>query len=182
MKKLLCFTLFLFSLMVYSNAQVLAINNHTNEKEEKSDEKANDSINEEKIPVFVFNLYSSAKETHTYEGNTSFWGEVAGSKKEKVEEMYLYTTTIAPGNPGTKTIIRKPAIYNAVQKLEKFYRKKVRKGVYSEKEAESAFLKVLNVAEAAFPESTSEFEEKLKATNDIEQLALIFDKAIIKVN
>ena len=182
MKKLLYLEILFLMLIVHAKAQpIFALGTENKDPGERKDMSKMETGNE-KIPVFVFNVYSLENNDLPDENSSNFFGELAGKKKMRLQETYTFSTPIAPGNPGTKTIVRKPAIYNAVVRLEKYYRKQVKKGECPEEEARASFLKVLDVAQAAFPESTTEFEQELSSTKNIETIAQIFNKAIVKTN
>jgi len=127
------------------------------------------------ILKFSFINYTTKSEASTAERNES--NDVIDNTFDRFQKLYTYTTTIAPGNPGLKTVVRKPVIYNTVIKLNKHYQKQLKKGKLTENDVRRAFSKTLNIAIAAFYNDTKEFEEVLKSTKEITTLAKIFEKA-----
>ncbi len=89
-------------------------------------------------------------------------GDENARLKDYVTENYTSTEPIAPGNPMTRIVIRKPAIFNAVKAIEKYYLAGVKKNEISQVEAEAGFRNVLQVAVAAVSENSQEFEEVLQ--------------------
>lgn len=126
-------------------------------------------------PVFVFNYYQTGSNNCITNENVCL-----EEKFKLFQQTYTFTTPIAPGNPGLKTVVRKPPIYNSAMKLDKHYRKQIRKGDSLNQEANLCMAKVLDVAIAAFYEESGLFEALLKNTKDINELALIFENAVIK--
>ena len=128
-------------------------------------------------PVFVFNYYQTGS-------NNGLTNDIfcLDEKFKLFQQTFTYTTPIAPGNPALKTVIRKPPIYNSAIKLDKHYRRQIRKGDRSKQDADLAMAKVLDVAMAAFYDISENFEELLKNTKDINELALLFENALIKTH
>jgi len=96
--------------------------------------------------------------------------------KEYIVKKYTRAEPIAPGNPLTRIVIRKPAIFNAIKTIEKYYLAGIRKNEVPKQEAENGFRKVLEVAVAASSENTQSFEEVLqKNRRDAHKLIEMFN-------
>ncbi|TKG88481.1 hypothetical protein EYV94_26960 [Puteibacter caeruleilacunae] len=108
------------------------------------------------------------------ESGTHSLGNLIAKKQFLFEKTYTYSTPIAPGNPGMRTVIRKPLIYNAVQKLERYYKKQMKKQKLTSNDAQTSYKKVLDVAQAAFSEDTEKFEAHIRTIKDIEDLHSLF--------
>lgn len=128
------------------------------------------------IDQFVFSKYASKE----IEENNENIEAVLAEKFQILHQTFTYTTPVAPGNPGLKTVVRKPVIYNAMTKLEKHYRKLLKDGSISEREAQIALSKAIDVALAAFYGDTEKFESTLKSTKDIRVVAQIFEQTVIR--
>lgn len=127
------------------------------------------------VEQFSFNRYTSE---NVLNSNLDIEAQLA-EKLQILNNTYTYTTPIAPGNPGLKTVVRKPVIYRGVMKLEKFYRKEIKEGRLKEEEAQLAFLKTIDVALSAFYCDTEKFESTIKSAKDIRTIAQIFQQAIV---
>jgi hypothetical protein len=127
------------------------------------------------VELFSFNRYTSENTSNSNQDIEALLNE----KLQVLNNTYTYTTPIAPGNPGLKTVVRKPVIYSVVMKLEKFYRKEIKEGRLDEEEARLAFLKTIDVALSAFYCDTEKFESTIKSTKDIRVVAQIFQQAIV---
>jgi hypothetical protein len=107
------------------------------------------------------------------------FGDLVAKKIYLLEAKYTYQISIVPGNPQTKTVIRKPVIYDAVQKIEHHLKKSVKKGDVSLDVAEADFNKVLDVAFNVLTVDTESFEKAISKSNDINSLTNLFTKRVI---
>ncbi len=107
-----------------------------------------------------------------------FLGEKIASKVYLLESKYTYQVEIVPGNPQTKTVIRKPAIYDAVQKIERHLKKSIKKGEVSIETATTDFNKVLDVAFNVLTADTEDFEKAISKTSDVKSLTSLFTKQV----
>ena len=109
------------------------------------------------------------------------FGDLVAKKLYLLAAKYTYQVAIIPGNPQTKTVIRKPVIYDAVQKIEHHLKKSVKKGDVSLEAAETDFNKVLDVAFNVLTVDTESFEKAITKTNDNNSLTNLFTKRVILV-
>lgn len=101
--------------------------------------------------------------------------------KDYILKTYTRNEPIAPGNPLTRIVILKPAIFNAVKKIEKYYLAELKKNELTKQEAESGFQQVLKVAVAAATENTQSFEEALQDNRkDTQKLIDTFNQVKLK--
>lgn len=77
-------------------------------------------------------------------------------------ESYTDQVPIAPGNPSMRIVIRKPSIYNAVRKIDKYYSRQVAHGAMNSANARKGFERVLTIAIAAISENSQSFEDALQ--------------------
>ncbi|GET21921.1 MULTISPECIES: hypothetical protein [Prolixibacter] len=82
--------------------------------------------------------------------------------KDMFNESYTDKEPIAPGNPATRIVIRKPSIYNAVRKIDKYYSKQVARGEMNSANARKSLERVLTIAIAALSERSQSFEDALQ--------------------
>ena len=108
------------------------------------------------------------------EANYKF-GEEAGYLYSLFMSVYVVREEVVPGDPTRRTVIRKPAIYNAVRSLEKHYNKEVKKNGLSSAVATSEFLQILKIALAAFDSESKSFEDSLQENRkDATSLTAVF--------
>lgn len=103
---------------------------------------------------------SDYKESATTEGE-SFDASLA-PLVDMFNESYTDQEPIAPGNPSMRIVIRKPSIYNAVRKIDKYYSRQVAHGTMNSANARKGFERVLTIAIAALSENSQGFEDALQ--------------------
>ena len=106
------------------------------------------------------------------------FGDQVSRKLYLLKTKYTYNIQTVPGNPQTKTIIRKPVIYDAVMKIEHYLKKSVRKGTISNESAAFTFNKVLDVALNAFAADSNNFEKTIGKTDDLASLIILFTNRV----
>ncbi len=125
----------------------------------------NKSSNEGNIYRHEFTVYTDDGEWKSIPDNVAgnhFLGKEIAKKSWLMESMYTYRTPVGPGNPGVKTVIQKPLIYNAIHRINKYYKKQVREGILSEMQAGEKYSHYLSISIAAFSQNTVDFEKELK--------------------
>ena len=106
------------------------------------------------------------------------FGPLVSRKLYLLQSKYTYQVPVVPGNPQTKTVIRKPVIYEAVQKIEHYLKKSVRKGIVSNEEAVTEFNSVLDVALNIFAADSNSFEKAISKSDDPSSLIVLFTKRV----
>lgn len=144
------------------------------------DTKTNKS-NAPALPVFEFRASSAEFDLNSVSkdmiGEHDF-GQTVSEKLYLLETKYTYEVPIIPGNPQTRTMVRKPVIYDAVKKIEKHLKKSVKKGEISAEVASSDFNKVLDVAFNVLTAETESFEKTIAETNNPNLLTNLFTKRV----
>jgi len=152
---------------------VLALNNG-------GDSKTNNS-GSISLAVYEFKAYPIDEEISSIPkemiGDHVF-GKVVAEKMYLFESKYTYQVPIVPGNPQTRTMIRKPVIYDAVMKIERSLKKSVKKGEITTEAAASDFNKVLDVALNVLTAETGNLEKEISKTNNTPLLTSLFTKRI----
>jgi hypothetical protein len=106
------------------------------------------------------------------------FGPRISEKMYLLEAKYTYQVPIVPGNPQTRTMVRKPVIYDAVRKIERNLKKQVKKGEISTEIASTEFNKVLDVAFNVLTAETTSFEKAITENNDVNSLTNLFTKRV----
>jgi hypothetical protein len=139
------------------------------------------AINAKKSPVFEFKAYPK----DSYLDNISremagehLLGELVAKKIYLFNEFYTSEENLFPGNPATKTIIKKPVIYEAVKRIERDLKKSVKKGETSVSEASSILNTVLDVALNVKTEDTGDFEKAVTNATDTKSKIELFTKMV----
>lgn len=109
---------------------------------------------------FVLALDDYTNHAYAKAHATSFGRDIA-CLLSVMNERYLRKLQVVGGDPSTSTQIQKPAIYNAVKKIEKHYRAKARKSALTRIDV-ATFEHVIKVAIASLEEDSTDFEAALK--------------------
>ena len=132
--------------------------------------------------TFAFNYVESRLDDSEIDETTvrkHFLGEEVGRKMALLNESYVFYEEVTPKNPLPTRVVDKYAIYSSVKKLNSYYKKAVKKKVYTDEQAFERFTKVLNVALCIRYQDTQEFEEHLLENKGVDQLDQIFKSKII---
>ena len=101
-------------------------------------------------------------------------------KLHLLKDTYTYVEPPSPTSPGEKTVIVKPSIYNSLLKLNRYYKKQVKKGEMSVEEASEKLNHYLDVALSVFIEDTDTFEDKLRKAKGPDEISNVFSMVVLK--
>ena len=144
------------------------------------DSKTN-KLNTTTLPVFQFMASSNDADLSSVSKDMiseHVLGTLVAEKLYLLEAKYTYPVPIVPGNPQTRTMVRKPVIYDAVKKIERNLKKQVKKGEISTEVASGEFNKVLDVAFNVLTAETASFEKAITETKDVNSLTNLFTKRV----
>ncbi len=99
---------------------------------------------------------------------------------DKFLKMYVEYQSTGGAYASEKKIIHKEEIYNSIGNFDKYFKKMVRKDEISQSEAVRRYYLILSSAISIRYYDTSEFENILKATRDIEQKEKYFNNLTIR--
>src|SRR5664280_246474 len=136
---------------------------------------------EKKSPVFEFKAYpkDSYLNSITKEmAGEHLLGELVAKKIYLLNEFYTSEENLFPGNPATKTVIKKPVIYEAVKRIERDLKKSVKKGETSVSDASSIMNTVLDIALNVQTEDTRDFEKAIESANSTKSKIDLFTKMV----
>ena len=131
--------------------------------------------------LFEFNAYSRDSELEgitTEMAGVHIFGELTAKKIVLLDQKYTSEVPVVPGNPKTRTIIRKPVIYDSVKKIEKELKKSVNKGEKTLETASSEFNKVLDVALNILTSDTKDFEKTINNTDSVKERIELFTNQV----
>lgn len=135
------------------------------------------TTNTSNLPVFEFRASSNEFDLSSISKDmigTHILGDRIAQKLYLLESKYTYEVPIVPGNPQTRLVIRKPVIYEAVMKIERYLKKSVKKGTVSTETASNELNKVLDVAFNVLTADTESFETIIGKTDDAATLTNLF--------
>lgn len=142
-------------------------------------------VNDKTPDTYTWEFYSTYQEPTTEElsqlESTHRLGNKVAYLYDAFKDIYVKKEEVVPGDPTRRTIIRKPAIYQAVRTIEKGLNKAVKKNEIQETDAEAQLAQVLKIALAAVDSDTVTFEDALqKQKEDTQALLTIF--SAVKLN
>jgi hypothetical protein len=168
--------IFLLSIGKLSAQDALALNF-------MGDAKTSNSVTSS-LAVFEFKAYPIDEELNSVPKDMigeHVLGQLVAEKLYLFETRYTYQVPIVPGNPQTRTMIRKPVIYDAVCKIERHLKKSLKKGEISTETASTDFNKVLDVALNLVTAETENLEKAISKSSDVISLTDLFIKRITLV-
>jgi len=121
--------------------------------------------------------YTLSRITPEMSGN-HFLGDSIAKRVYLLDENYTSIVAVVPGNPQTKTVIKKPVIYTAVKRVEKYLVKSARKGMISRESAAEELRRVLDIALSIQYEDTRQFEEVIQTLPDEAAIIDLFTKKV----
>jgi hypothetical protein len=103
-----------------------------------------------------------------------FLGEQIAKKKYLLDNTFTRQVPIGPGNPITRTEVSKPYLYNAVNKIERYLVRNVKRGNVSEDVAKEKMNIVLDVILNTYFIETDKLEEMIRKANKPDELLSVF--------
>lgn len=136
---------------------------------------------QERLTSYQFDYIAEKLSTESLDASYSydhFMGEQIGKKLALLSASYTWKAEATATSPVAITNIEKPLIYNNVKKLERFYKKGIRKDEISFEEASATFERILDISLLIRFQSTSALEEDLKTVKEENELVAIFSEKI----
>ena len=96
-----------------------------------------------------------------------------------LKEQYVYTPEKTAINMDPSPTTEKPAIYNSVKKLDKYYKKMIKKGKISKEDAMKKLSTIVAVGYSIRHENTKSLEQMLWTIKDPAQLEAVFTEKIV---
>ncbi|MCX6222958.1 MAG: hypothetical protein NTZ69_18470 [Bacteroidia bacterium] len=133
------------------------------------------------LSVFEFRIYTTENDLKSIPDDMlekHVFGQDVSRRLYLLESKYTFETPTVPGNPQTKTMVRKPIIYEAVMRIEHHLKKGVKKGTNTLETATVTFTKVLDVALNAISADSNSFEKAIGNTPDLDSLIALFTNRV----
>lgn len=143
--------------------------------------------------VFGVAVFAQTEEEFEYFDRTDEMEEVEVPSYEKkhylgeeftkmffaLKEQYVYIPEKTSINMDPSPTTEKPAIYNSVKKLDRHYKKMIKKGKMSKEDVKAKLAKVVSVCYSIRHEDTVALEKMLWSTKDVAKLEALFTEKII---
>jgi hypothetical protein len=109
-----------------------------------------------------------------------YLGYEIGSKMYLLDQTYTVIEEPSAVNPVEKTIVNKPAIFYSIKKLNKYYKKTIRKGEMTEEKAKEQLNAYLDICLSIYNQETETFEEALKNSKKEKEIAAVFSRVVLE--
>ncbi len=110
--------------------------------------------------------------------SSHFFGDAIAKKLEVLRQDYVRVLPGTALQPAPSSVVDKPAIYYSVKKLEKYYKKAVKKGEIVKNEAAKELEDVIDIAIFIRKQSTGKLELELDRLNDVSQIKSIYSERV----
>ncbi len=125
---------------------------------------------------FSFTVYGEIPEAKVDFAQPHFLGQPVEAKWNTFLKNYTLVSQQSIGFSSTNVQFNKPVIYNAVQKVNKYLKKSVKKGLVTKTEAADTMNHVLDCANVVcFEPDTKAFEEALADAKTREDIIRVFE-------
>ncbi len=112
--------------------------------------------------------------------SSHYLGEEMAAKMYLFKQIYTFIEAGTVYSPGDKVMVRKPSIFFAVRKLDKYYKKAIKSGAMEKDLAIEKLGLALDISIVIFYQETETFEVYLKNTKEAEMLAATFENVILE--
>lgn len=173
------FLLLLIAIGTSANAQYLTMSENKTQPSAPTETKETAA---EKTPQFVFQNYGvDLTHSNIKDYPEHSLGDQVAKKIYATQKIYVHRHPSTLGFSDSTLEIYKPAIYNAITKLDNYFRKAVRRNEMNTSEASAELAKCLDLACLAYyEEQTGELEQALRKAKSPEQLLSVFHSISVK--
>lgn len=135
------------------------------------------SENSETPASYTFMVYGDIPVAKTVFEENHYLGDAISTKWNTFIANYTYTYDVEVGLSNTGTELRKPVVYKAVERANKYVKKALKSGRMSNDEAVAIMSHTLDCANViCFEDETVEFEAAAKAAKTGEEVVALFRK------
>ena len=107
-----------------------------------------------------------------------YLGDDIAFKMHVLKVLYTYILTDNQGI--TKTVVRKPAIFHSIKKLNLTYKRQLKKGEITEQDARKKLDNSLNIGIAIFAQETDNIESVLRLSRDQASIEDVFARVVLQ--
>lgn len=135
------------------------------------------SLQAQTTPNFEYDVYGDGIKIEDIKDYSSHeLGDLIARKLQAVENIYLLRYETKVGLNNSEIEVQKPDILQSVEKMDKYYKKAVKKQLLSKDEAVSRLSKYLDIAYFVFYEDSAAFERALNKAKKTEDIITIFEQ------
>jgi hypothetical protein len=105
---------------------------------------------------------------------SGYFEEMLEKKRYLLNDAYTDEVPMGPGSLSTRTVIRKPVIYSAINKIYKHFKSECKSGQLSIQEAQKEWNHILEVGLTMLYSDTAEFEYVLRQSKSMTDKISLF--------
>lgn len=110
----------------------------------------------------------------------NYLGESIARKYYILQKLYTYEEEGSATSPVTKTIVEKPSVYYSLKKLNRYYKKMVKKDRMERDKAVEELKHFLNIGISIVYQPTKEFEEYLDDHRKPEEIVEAYSNVVLE--
>ncbi|GEM_PF-1384735 len=125
---------------------------------------------------FFFDTYKESININNVQDEDSHMlGDVIAKKMKVINNTFLVRFETKVGLSSSDVEVQKPDILESVEKLDKFYKKAVKKNLIDKQTATQQLSNYLDIAYTLFYEDSANFEKKLGQADKAEEIMALYD-------
>ncbi|WP_303012342.1 hypothetical protein [uncultured Bacteroides sp.] len=131
--------------------------------------------------TFVFDVYGEIPTVRPVFETEHYLGKDITGKWNTFIQNYTHEYDITIGLTNSSVEILKPSIYKAVNKVNKYYKKALKKKKVSREAATLSMAHILDCANVmCFDDNSQSFEEAVKSADEPEEIISLFNQVILR--
>ena len=160
----------------------LAVNENISGKDNvSSNEKEATPVGKKPKAAFIFDVYGEIPATKPVFEAEHYLGSDITGKWNTFIQNYTHEYDVTIGFTDSSVEILKPSIYKAVNKVNKYYKKALKKEEVSREVATFNMGHILDCANVmCFDDNSKSFEEALKSADEPEEIIALFNQVTLR--
>ena len=134
---------------------------------------------QEKDKFYFQDLNKEEQEVSDLAAGDHFLGPEVAKKLYLLKENYTWVEEATATNPVPRVNTEKPDIYYTIRKLERYYKKAIRKDQISEEKAREEFLKVIDIGLIIRNQMTDKLEATLSDLKEGDEIVSVFTNQVV---
>ncbi len=131
--------------------------------------------------AFIFDVYGEIPTTKPVFETEHYLGSDITGKWNTFIQNYTHEYDVTIGFTDSSVEILKPSIYKAVNKVNKYYKKALKKEEVSREVATSNMAHILDCANVmCFDDNSKSFEEAVKSADEPEEIIALFNQVTLR--
>jgi len=160
----------------------MAMNNMVGSKVKRSETTKEMPVNRDTTRIYVYQVYGYIPTPNSAFEEEHYLGGALSAKWNTFNQTYTHVYDVKVGFTNSAVEISKPSVYNAVIKVNNYFKKAVKKGMVTREEATRSLSHIFDCANViCFNPNTTTFEHAAEKTKTPEEIIGLFEKVRIEV-